>query len=262
MIPKIIHYCWFGGNPLPDRVKELIATWRNYCPQYEVIQWNENNFNIQENSYCQEAAEAQKWAFVSDYARLKVLYLYGGFYLDTDVEVCKSLDPLLKYKAVIGYESQSELQTGVIGACPKHDWIKLLLEQYNNKHFQKENGSYNTTTNVEIITNATKRKYNIQLKGEYKNINNQLLILPFECLCAKSKTTGEIITSELTYTIHHFSGSWLTQVQKKYQHDCQKYYITYRNYLPKKVVNVLSKVLATYDNGGISLIIKKIFNKV
>ena len=102
MIPKKIHYCWFGGNPLSEEVKRYIASWKKYCPDYEIIEWNESNFDVMENAYCKEAYEAKKWAFVSDYARLKVLHDHGGFYMDDDVEVVKSLDPLRVYDALSG----------------------------------------------------------------------------------------------------------------------------------------------------------------
>ena len=104
MIPKIIHYCWFGGNPLSDDAKRYIASWKKYCPDYEIREWNESNFDINENDYCREAYEQKKWAFVTDYVRLKALYEYGGIYMDTDVEVVKPLDPLLSYDALSGYE--------------------------------------------------------------------------------------------------------------------------------------------------------------
>ena len=103
MIPKIIHYCWFGGKEKPEDVKRYIASWEKYCPDYEIKEWNESNFDIHENDYCREAYEAKKWAFVTDYVRLKALYEEGGFYMDTDVEVVKSLDPLRVYDAVSGY---------------------------------------------------------------------------------------------------------------------------------------------------------------
>ncbi len=102
MIPKIIHYCWFGGKPLPDEVKKYMETWKKYCPYYEITEWNESNFDVNQNQYCREAYEAGKWAFVSDYARLKILYDYGGIYMDTDMEVCKAIRPLSKLCFLVG----------------------------------------------------------------------------------------------------------------------------------------------------------------
>lgn len=109
MIPKIIHYCWFGGKPLPDEVKKYMETWKKYCPYYEITEWNESNFDVNQNQYCREAYEAGKWAFVSDYARLKILYDYGGIYMDTDMEVCKPLDRLASYAFWSGFESESQI---------------------------------------------------------------------------------------------------------------------------------------------------------
>lgn len=129
MIPKIIHYCWFGGNSQPADVKKYIESWRKYCPDYEFKEWNESNFDLNENDYCKEAYEAKKWAFVTDYVRLKALYEYGGFYMDTDVEVIKSLEPLRIYNAVSGYESSTHIQTPH-HRCEVDSMILPLLHQY------------------------------------------------------------------------------------------------------------------------------------
>ena len=120
MIPKKIHYCWFGKNPLPEQTKQYIETWKKYCHDYEIIEWNEDNFDINQNQYCKEAYEAKKWAFVSDYVRLKVLYDNGGIYMDTDIEVIKPLDDLLQYNWFAGFEAEDRIQTGVIGAERKY----------------------------------------------------------------------------------------------------------------------------------------------
>ena len=127
MIPKIIHYCWFGGKPLPDEAKKLISTWKKYCPDYDIREWNENNFDINDCFYVKEAFEAKKWAFITDYVRLKVLYDYGGVYMDTDVEVCKPLDDLLSYNGVSGFESPSAIPTGIMAASRHNEWIGNLL---------------------------------------------------------------------------------------------------------------------------------------
>ena len=116
MIPKIIHYCWFGGNPLPEDAKRYIATWKKYCPDYEIREWNEHNFDVTQNTYCYEAYKAKKWVFVTDYVRLKVLHDCGGIYMDTDVEVCKALDPFLRYSAFSGFETENKISTGILGS--------------------------------------------------------------------------------------------------------------------------------------------------
>lgn len=210
MIPKIIHYCWFGGKPLPEDVKYYISTWQKYCPDYEIKEWNESNFDINQNQYCREAYEAKKWAFVSDYARLKVLYDYGGIYMDTDVEVCKPLDYLASYGFWSGFESESQIPTGIMASCRDNELLGYLLSYYNDKHFKKKDGSYDTTTNVITITQMIKAKYDIELNNTFQIFGDNNAIFPFEYFCAKSTEDGKIKKTENTYTVHHFAGSWLT----------------------------------------------------
>lgn len=211
MIPKKIHYCWFGGKELPEDVKKYIDTWKKYCPDYEIIEWNENNFDVTQNQYCKEAYEAKKWAFVSDYARLKVLYDYGGIYMDTDVEVVKPLDDLLQYNWFSGFESEDRIQTGTMGAGWNSTVIKIFLDNYNERHFIKDDGCFDLTTNVEVMTKLLKEKYKVQLNNTRQIFDDNSLLLPFDYLCAKSFFTGEISETENTYTIHHFKGTWRTK---------------------------------------------------
>lgn len=211
MIPKKIHYCWFGGKELPEDVKSYIETWKKYCPDYEIIEWNENNFDVTQNQYCKEAYEAKKWAFVSDYARLKVLYDFGGIYMDTDVEVVRPLDDLLQYNWFSGFESEDRIPTGTMGAGWNSTVIKIFLDNYNERHFIKDDGSFDLTTNVEVMTKLLKEKYKVQLNNTRQIFDNNSLLLPFDYLCAKSFFTGEISKTENTYTIHHFKGTWRTK---------------------------------------------------
>ena len=125
MIPKIIHYCWFGGNPLPPLALKCIESWKKYCPDYEIKIWDESNFDININKYATEAYEAKKWAFVSDVARLWVLYNYGGIYMDTDLEVIKPLDEFLYHKAFSGFEDEVNIPTGIIASEKNNNWIKV-----------------------------------------------------------------------------------------------------------------------------------------
>lgn len=264
MIPKRIHYCWFGGNPLSDETKRYINTWRNFCPDYEIIEWNESNFDVTENDYCREAYGAKKWAFVTDYVRLKVLYDYGGIYMDTDVEVCKSLDPLLECEAVSGYESDTRIPTGTMAACRGNEWIGILLHDYDNRHFIRMDGSYDTTTNVETITRLTKDYYAIELNGNKITFGNNIVILPFEVLCAKSLHTGDVNMTEETLTIHHFAGSWLSDEYRKRNNIYQKYYrglsLIHNEYFRRKFAAIIS----CYKMGGryiLDKICKKIIGK-
>lgn len=214
MIPKRIHYCWFGKNPLPEQTKQYIETWKKYCSDYEIIEWNEDNFDVNQNQYSKEAYEAKKWAFVSDYARLKVLYDNGGIYMDTDVEVVKPLNDLLKYNWFAGFEAEDRIQTGVIGAERKNDFIKLLLEDYKKREFINSKNEYDLTTNVQVLTRKIKQNYRIQLNNTYQIFGNNYLLLPFDYLCCKDYLSGKIYKTEHSYTIHHFEGSWLNNISK------------------------------------------------
>lgn len=210
-IPKKIHYCWFGGNILSEEVKKYIETWKKYCPDYEIIEWNESNFDVNQNQYCKEAYESKKWAFVSDYVRLKVLYDNGGIYFDTDIELCKSLDCFLEYSWFAGFESNEYISTGVIGSCKNCEIIQFILNDYERRHFLKANGNYDLTTNVVQITELLRKKYNINFNNKLQIFGDNYLLLPIDYLSAKNFFTGEILKTKNTYAIHHFAGTWRTK---------------------------------------------------
>lgn len=213
-IPRKIHYCWFGGKPLPPIVKKCINSWKKNCPDYEIIEWNEQNFDFNLNNYVKEAYEQKKYAFVTDYVRLYVLYHYGGIYMDTDVEVKKSLDPFLEHKAFTGCENEEYCVTGTMGAESKHPWIKDLLDQYLDRSFILPNGEIDTTPNTKIITRVTTESYGWIPSDQYQVLNEGLHIYPFSVFCAKDFKTGNVLVTNETYTIHHFSGSWLSKSNK------------------------------------------------
>ena len=212
-IPKIIHYCWFGENEKSDLAKKCIDSWKKILPEYKIIEWNEENFNIYSNLYVKQAYDAKKYAFVSDYVRLYALYNYGGIYMDTDVEVIKTLDKFLDYDAFMGFEDDYFCGTGIIGSKKRHLTIKQFLDMYNNLKFINEDGSYNTTTNVYMITN-TLQKYNIQLNNKQQNVKD-IEIFPKTVFSPLSFNSDKTDFSETTHTIHHFEGSWLSDKSKK-----------------------------------------------
>ena len=152
MIPKMIHQWWFGRGEKPELAIRCIESWRKYCPDYEIIEWNEENFDVNCNQYVKEAYEAKKFAFVSDYVRLYALYTCGGVYMDTDVEVLKSLDGFLVHEAVSGFENASQIQTGFMACRKGFPVFKELLSYYDTVKFIHPDGALNTTTNVVIIT--------------------------------------------------------------------------------------------------------------
>jgi len=232
-IPKTIHYCWFGKNPLPRLAIKCINSWKKKCPDYKIIEWNENNFDINCNQYVRQAYESKKWAFVTDYVRLKVLYDFGGIYMDTDVEVVKSLNEFLSSPAFSGFEGDKSISTGIMGSMKENIWIEELLKDYKDRAFLKPDGNYDLTTNVQSITATTLRLYKVCLDNTRQNLPD-VILYPFDWFCAKSFETGKIIQTENTYTIHHFSGSWLSSSQKLKNH--------FARIIGKSGMKVLSKI--------------------
>lgn len=215
MIPKVIHYCWFGGNPLPEDAKQYIETWKKYCPDYQIIQWNESNFDINCCDYVKEAYAARKWAFVSDVARLYAMVNYGGVYMDTDVEVCKSLDPYLSHKAFSGFEKEDAIPTGIM-ACEKgFPLFDDLLKEYEKRHFLNEDGSLNEMTNVTYITNRC-LEAGLRLDNTYQEVLG-FALYPKDYFCPKDYTTGQIHKTKNTVTVHHFAGSWYSPRLNKWR---------------------------------------------
>lgn len=250
MIPKKIHYCWFGGNPLPELAQKCIASWKKYCPDYEIIEWNETNFDLNCCDYVREAYEAKKWAFVSDVARLYVLVNYGGIYMDTDVEVLRPLNNLLEYEAVSGFEAMDRISTGLMACREGQPLFKELLHDYDNAHFVKEDGTYDTTTNVTRITN-TCLKYGLQLNNTLQTVNG-FTLLPYDYLCPKNVETNVLTITENTYVIHHFDGSWLSEVDKLTAQMNRKY----SKVLPKHVANLFGRFVAKKRINGLRVAIR------
>lgn len=208
MIPKIIHYCWFGGKEKPNSVIKMINSWKKYCPEYEIKEWNENNFDININQYTREAYNAKKWAFVSDVARLYALYTEGGIYMDTDVEVVRSLDSLLDHNVFIGFEGTEWIGTNMIGAEKESLFIKEFLYLYNNDKFINNDNSLNTTTNVERITDLLKKKYGVTLNGQEQTVAN-IHLYPTDYFCPYDYINGRLNRTSNTYSIHWYSQSWI-----------------------------------------------------
>lgn len=210
MIPKIIHYCWFGGNALPKLAQKCIASWKKYCPDYELKLWNESNFDLNSNAYVKEAYKAKKFAFVTDYVRLWALYNYGGIYMDTDVEVIRPLDRFLVHPAFSGFETPNSVQTGIMASEKEGMWAARELEYYKDKHFLREDGSYDTTTNVIIITNNLVND-GFKLNNTYQDHKGIITMYPQDFFCPKDWQSKKLVAfTENTHVIHHFSGSWVS----------------------------------------------------
>ena len=204
MIPKIIHYCWFGRAAKPAFVHKCIASWKKTLPEYQLIEWNEDNFDVSVNSFCKEAYESKKYAFVTDYVRLEALYKQGGVYMDTDVEILKSLDRFLHHSAFSGFENESFVPTGLMAAEKGNLWIKELLDYYEDKHFDPQN----MTTNTKIITD-TCLAAGLKPNGEYQELSNGVVFYPRTFFCPFDYGNGDNFISEDSHAIHHFSKSWL-----------------------------------------------------
>ena len=213
MIPRIIHYCWFGRNPKPALAVKCMKSWKKYCRDYEIIEWNEDTFSIADAPlYVRQAYEAKKWAFVTDYVRLYALVNCGGVYMDTDVEVVKPLESYLQHHAFSGFESETDIQTGIM-ACEKgFPLFDELLHYYDHATFIKEDGSMDCTTNVEIITQACVEK-GLQRNNTYQEIAG-FAIYPKDVFCPKSHVDGIVRSTVNTHAIHHFNASWLDEEKR------------------------------------------------
>ena len=207
MIPRIIHYCWFGRGPMPDLALRCIESWHQCMPDFEYRLWNEDNFDIHCNPYVEEAYHARKFAFVSDFARLYALYTEGGIYMDTDVEVFKSYESLMHLTGFIGFEGTKHcpVGTGTIASIPKGKWLEEQIAAYNDIHFIRPDGSFDLTTNPVRIS-AIMRKNGFRQDGT-EQVYKDMHVFPVDFFCPR-QTTGEYFKTDNTYCDHHYMGTW------------------------------------------------------
>ena len=213
-IPKVIHYCWFGRGTLPKLAEKCIKSWEKYCPDYEIVCHNEDNFVINQNKYAREAYDAGKWAFVSDYVRLKVLFDEGGIYFDTDVELIKPIDKLIEKGGFMGFDDNGVISTGLGFACEKgNELVGKLLKDYDDISFKLPDGSLDMTPCPDRNT-----KTMVELGFDTSNQNQIFMgiqMLPEDYLCPVKYYTGKKIITKNTYSIHHFCASWTTPRAKR-----------------------------------------------
>lgn len=247
MIPKVINYCWFGKNQLPDEYKKYIDSWKKKCPDFEIKEWNEDNFNINENEFCKNAYQNKKWAFVSDYARLKIIYENGGIYLDTDVEIIKDLTPLIKDGiGFIGFQNYEQVASGLGFAAEKHDrCIKIMLDMYDKCCF-----SYDLKKiTCPILNTVALKKCGLKTGKQYSNRIQKLdmiKVYPETYFNPMNMDTRKCIITDNTYTIHHYSSTWTSEQAEKLRR-LKKYIpdfiLDYRTiYLSKKLVKNMEKI--------------------
>ncbi|MGM9947033.1 glycosyltransferase family 32 protein [Floccifex sp.] len=226
-IPKVIHYCWFGNNPLPELARKCIDSWKKFCPKYEIKEWNETNFDVNICEYTRGAYNEKKWAFVSDYARFWIIYNFGGIYMDTDVELIASIDDLIETGAYMGCEPKLEsdcydnqfdkynylINPGLgIAAPAHHPFYEEMLNIYNKSSF------YNVSGEVDLSTVVYKSTLLLEKYGYKENLNEKILgitIYPSDYFCPKNYMTGNLIITKNTRSIHHYSASWHSKIEKK-----------------------------------------------
>jgi mannosyltransferase OCH1-like enzyme len=237
-IPKIIHYCWFGGNPIPENQAKYIEGWKKILPDYEFKLWNEENFDISSVKFTQQVASARKWGFIVDYVRAYAVYNFGGIYLDTDIEVIKRFDDLLDTNCFAGFENETCIAPGLIFAGEKGCEIALeIMNFYKDYDFIKSDGSLNLTTSPRIFSQIL-LKYGFQANNSYQKLKT-ITIYPIEFFSPKSFKTGIVTITKNTYSIHHFEGSWLSEKGHK---EIKERWDFYAKYGDHKYVSVMYKI--------------------
>ncbi|HBF15734.1 MAG TPA: glycosyl transferase [Clostridiales bacterium] len=219
MIPKIIHYCWFGGNPFSELEQKCIDSWKKYMPDYKIVEWNESNFNIQSCDYVREAYEAKKWAFVSDYARYKILYENGGIYLDTDVELLKPLADIIDRGNYMGCENYTKEKMKVnpglgCASVAGHSFYKEILEEYESDHFLNEDGTPNLNYTIVDRTTELLQKHGLTNTKEIQEVDT-IFVYPAEYFSPKGDIDRRLRLTSNTYSIHHYKASWVPKNVKR-----------------------------------------------
>lgn len=237
MIEKAIHYCWFGDKEMPAKTKRYIESWAKFCPDYTITCWNESNYDISKKcEFVQEAYRKQKWAFVSDYARLDIIYEHGGIYLDTDVELINSLDHLLDDgKGFFGFEDEQIINTGIGFACEKGELIlREMMEKYEELQFRPEDMGQ---LKCPIINTEILKNHGAKLNNTYQIIEGRIQLLPTEFLCPLNIYIGKTNYTTRTVSIHHYSASW----QEGKERFINKTKINIKRLLPLKIVQFIRK---------------------
>lgn len=222
MIPKIIHCSWFSSEKKPPIIENCKESWEKILTNYEMIEWNSKNFDVNISKFAEEAFSAGKWAFVSDYLRLWALYKYGGIYLDYDVCLNRDLSLFLDYNLIFGWESLETVGMHMIGAEKGNELIKLLLDSYKEKHFYTSNGKLNLTPITKEVTSQIAKIYKIKFNGKRQIFGNNYAILPMNILTVN-------VNDDKNICDHHFLGSWDPNHQTDYKRSLVKHYYRYYN---------------------------------
>jgi len=223
MIPKIVHLCWLSGDPYPAKIAKCLETWKKHLPDYEVMLWDTNRFDLESSIWVKQAFEKKKYAFAADYIRFHALYNYGGIYLDSDVEVLKSFDDLLDLPYFIGAEKAQTPEAAIIGAEKGCDWIKQCLDYYENRCFIKEDGSLDIKKLPEIMVEQISKfkllrvlSLNDSLNIRKLDMQNEVLEFNDAFFSPKVFDSREVEITPYTYAIHHYQNSWFSPKAKAY----------------------------------------------
>lgn len=200
MIPKKIHYVWVGGNKKPNDIERCMNTWRRHLSDYEIVEWNENNFDINSHPYAKAAYEAKKWAYVSDYIRAYAIYKYGGIYLDTDILLLDNFDAFLNYRAFVGYENPDYPFTAVFGAEKEHPLLESILDYYDKQEFEYDKIDQMKFVNTKTVSDILIQDYGCKLGNLRQTLNEGIEVFPDNILCNPS---------ESSVSIHVFTGTWI-----------------------------------------------------
>lgn len=208
MIPKIIHYCWFGQGEKPELAKKCIASWQKFCPDFAIREWNEDNCDYLAMPFMAEAYAAKKYAFVSDVMRLLVLEQYGGVYFDTDVEVVRDISPLMDDEGFIGFENDQYVASGLtIASVPHHPVVQAMIEEYQNLHFVNADGITNAVGCPHLNTDVMEH-FGLVRNGQEQTVAG-IHVYPADFFNPLDSMTGKLTKTENTYSIHWYSMSWL-----------------------------------------------------
>lgn len=213
MIPKKIHYCWFGGKEIPRAYTAYIETWKKHCPDYEIIRWDESNYDIHQNIYLQTAYEQKQWSFLSDYVRLDVVYQHGGIYFDTDIELLRSMDCVLYHDAFFAFENDDDITTGLgFGACKGNETVRMLRDMYDSFPFEQAEDSRGYVPCPILVTEGL-TKMGFVLDDTYQEIDG-VAVYPAEYFNPVDISTKRMTLTDKTIAINHYAGSWLSRKKK------------------------------------------------
>lgn len=213
VIPKKIHYCWFGNAVMPEHFRDNIRSWEKYCPDYEIIEWNERNYDVSKNTYMRQAYEKKAWGFVPDYARLDIVNTCGGIYFDTDVRALRPFDPLLSYEFFCGFEHNGSVNFGqAFGAKKQHPLLMEMLQEYEKLSFIQKDGSLNLTPSP-VYQTASLERHGLKKNGQVQQMKDFLVLSPE--YFSPVNEFGYGAPSAATFSIHQYAATWYSEEQKK-----------------------------------------------